>query len=296
MFCRECGKKESQRLPIDKFTGLCQKCTETLAQQAAAGSQNIPAINDDATLSAITFKDFRLWMQSVIQNTVQGEIKAVLEKCTKDIEGVKKELAESKKDVANLTTKVNTLQNELAEITKENKDIKQTGVSNLKYLINSDRNLRKHNVMLFGVSENDDLVFKDNNGDESHRASDDDEKVAALLLHLESDTAELSYFQRMGKPNGNPRPIKVILKSVMEAQKVILNSKKLNGLEMNIYVKPDKTKKEAEEFKRIGKRKAELLLQHPTTDPQHPIVTLTKGVLRVNGTEVDRYNPVQSLF
>ena len=125
--------------------------------------------------------------------------------------------------------------------------------------------------MLSGVSEKDDLVFKENNGDESHRASDDDEKVAALLLHLESDTAELSYFQRMGKPNGNPRPIKVILKSVIEAQKVILNSKKLNGLEMNIYVKPDKTKKEAEEFKRIGKRKAELLIQYPTTDPHHPI-------------------------
>ena len=164
-----------------------------------------------------------------------------------------------------------------------NKDIKQTGESNLKYLINADRNLRKHNIMLFGVSEDDDLVFKDANGDENHRASDDEEKVSALLLFLGSDAAELSYFQRMGKPNGNPRPLKVILKSVMEAQKVISNSKKLNDLEMNIYAKPDKTKKEAEEFKRIGKRKAELLLQHPTTDPDNPVVTLKKGVIRVNG-------------
>ena len=296
VFCRECGKKESQRLPIDKFSSLCVKCAETLATQATNGHQPTPVIDDNATLSAITFKDFRLWMQSVIQNTVQGEIKAALDKCTKDVESVKKELEESKKDVANLKTQVDSLKNEVAEISKENKDIKQTGVANLKYLINADRNLRKHNVMLFGVSENEDLVFKNEDGDETHRATSDDEKVAVLLLELGSDTAELSYFQRMGKPSGNPRPIKVILKSVTEAQKVISNSKNLNALEMNIYAKPDKTKKEAEEFKRIGKRKADLLLQHPTIDPQNPIVTLIKGVLRVNGTEVDRYNPVQSLF
>ena len=98
-------------------------------------------------------------------------------------------------------------------------------------------------------------------------------------------------------PNSrNPRPFKVIMKSVVEAEKVMKNGEKLNELDMNIHVKPDKTKKEAEEFKRMGKRKAELLLQHPTIDPENPIVTLTKGVLRVNGAEVDRYNPVQSLF
>ena len=297
VYCRECGKKETQRLPVDKFSGVCSKCTETLSNQAtAAGQNNVPVIDDETTLSALTFKEFRLWMQTVIQNTIQGEIKAALDKCTKEIETVRKDLDESKKEVANLTTQVNTLKNEVAEITKENKNIKQTGDANLKYLINADRNLRKNNVMLFGVSETEELIFTNTDGVETHRASTDDEKVAALLFHLGSDTAELSYFQRMGKPSGNPRPFKVILKSVMEAQKVITNGKKLNELDMNIYVKPDKTKKEAEEFKRIGKRKAELLLLHPTTDPQNPIVTLTKGVLRVNGVEVDRYNPVQSLF
>ena len=83
---------------------------------------------------------------------------------------------------------------------------------------------------------------------------------------------------------------------VKSDMRIVNSAKKLNELDENIYVKPDKTKKEAEEFKRIGKRKADLLLQHPTTDPENPIVTLKKGVLRVNGVEVDRYNPVQSLF
>ena len=225
------------------------------AQAAASGLPNMPAIDDEATLSAITFREFRLWMQSVIQNTIQVEIKAALDKCTKDIEGVKKDLGESKKEVAKLTTQVTTLKNELAEIAKENKNIKQTGDANLKYLINADRNLRKNDVMSFGVSENDELIFTNQNGDETHRASTDGEKVASLLLHLGSDPADLSYFQRMGRASDNPRPFKVIMKSVVEAQKVITNGKKLNELDMNIYVKPDKTKKEAEEFKRMVKRK-----------------------------------------
>ena len=59
---------------------------------------------------------------------------------------------------------------------------------------------------------------------------------------------------------------------------------------------PDKTKKETEEFKRIGERKDDLLLQYPTTDPQNPIVTSRKGVLKGNGTEVVRYNSALSLL
>ena len=188
---RKSENRETKIIISQQFSGLCSKCTENLsAQTAAAGEQNVHLINDEATLSTITFKDFKIWMQSVIQNTIQGEIKAALDKCTKDIEVLRKDLNESKKEVAKLTTQVTTLKNEVAEITKENKNIKQTGDSNLKYLINADRNLRKYNVMLFGVSETEDLIFTNTNGEETHRASTDDDKVAALLFHLGSDTTE----------------------------------------------------------------------------------------------------------
>ena len=46
----------------------------------------------------------------------------------------------------------------------------------------------------------------------------------------------------------------------------------------------------------MGKRKAELLEQYPTEDGADPRVTLEKGVLKLDGTEIDRYKPVQSLF
>ena len=46
----------------------------------------------------------------------------------------------------------------------------------------------------------------------------------------------------------------------------------------------------------MGKRKAELLQQYPVDGDADPRVTLVKGVLKLDGTEVDRYQPVQSLF
>ena len=64
----------------------------------------------------------------------------------------------------------------------------------------------------------------------------------------------------------------------------------------NIYIKADKTKGEQKEFTRLGKRKSELLEQNPTVDGQDPRVKLEKGVLMLDGIEVDRYNPVQSIF
>ena len=65
---------------------------------------------------------------------------------------------------------------------------------------------------------------------------------------------------------------------------------------MNIYVKPDKTKSEQNEFQRLGKKKEELLLKYPTVDVDNPRVTLKKGSLQVDGVEVDKYEPVQTLF
>ena len=67
--------------------------------------------------------------------------------------------------------------------------------------------------------------------------------------------------------------------------------KELNNYK--IYVKPDKTKGEREEFTRLGKKKEELLQQY---DNNAERVKLDKGVLYVDGVEVDRYKSVQSLF
>ena len=68
------------------------------------------------------------------------------------------------------------------------------------------------------------------------------------------------------------------------------------GLVRKIFIKADKTSAEMEEYKRIGKRKDEMLTLYPTTEGQLPRVILKKGILKVDGAEVDRYKSPQTLF
>ena len=61
-------------------------------------------------------------------------------------------------------------------------------------------------------------------------------------------------------------------------------------------IKPDKTKAEVAEYKRLGKRKTELEGQYLTRDGDDKRVVLEKGVLKVDGVQVDEYKSTQSLF
>ena len=101
------------------------------------------------------------------------------------------------------------------------------------------------------------------------------------------------------------RPIKIKYSSSASASTVLKEGKKLKDLVDNkIYVKPDKTKKEIEEYQRLGKRKDELKEQYPVAEvdeddeeqERRERVVLEKGVLTVDGTEVDRFKSVQTLF
>ena len=75
-------------------------------------------------------------------------------------------------------------------------------------------------------------------------------------------------------------------------------SKKLKDLGdgINIYIKNDKTKAEREEFQRLGKRKDDIAKQYPKADEQPDRVILERGVLKLDGVEVDRYKSPQTLF
>ena len=63
-----------------------------------------------------------------------------------------------------------------------------------------------------------------------------------------------------------------------------------------IFIKPDKSKSENAEFKRVGDKKKELLKKYPNVEGQPARVVLKKGVLTLDGVEVTRYTPIQTLF
>ena len=150
-----------------------------------------------------------------------------------------------------MKTKVNKITETLKETKKERDDLKKTTMNNLKYLVNHDRNSRRCNVMLFGVPENEDMMI---NGIE---AAGDKEKIDVLLDYIRvKDDVEILSFARLGKPaeedeeEDKKRPIKIVLKNSEMAALITANAKLLRPLDRMIFLKPDKTVKEREEFQR----------------------------------------------
>ena len=223
-----------------------------------------------------------------------------------NINSVKKDLAETKKTFEKLdkelkeckksTSKVASLENQVKEIEDSTKSLKKVSDDNLKYLINLDRNERRQNIVIFGVPE----VGKnlDIGGTIS---TTDDEKFSAISDFLGTPLRnEISAIFRLGKvpvDEDKVRPIKVKCVSSTIASKILKESKKLKDLpNYTIYIKPDKTKGEVEEYRRLGGRKTQLMEEYPVNDGDEPRVVLEKGILKVDGVKVDEYKSVQSLF
>ena len=173
---------------------------------------------------------------------------------------------------------------------------------NCRYLINHDRSVRQRNVLMFGIPDNDSITLFEEGVDSDQQAA----KIILEKIGL-NDINILETF-RLGKKkegdhNSNEdgrRPLKVCLGSSITARSVVTESHKLknllDGTGLNIYIKPDKTKAEREEYTRLGKKKTELLLRHPTNEGEDPRVVLKGGKLLVDNVEVDSYKTPQSLF
>ena len=84
-----------------------------------------------------------------------SEVKVVSEKLTDEIKTVKGDSKKIKYDLKSADNIIENLDGNV-QITKEQIIISD---NNLKYLINVDRNSRRCNVIIFGVKENEDVVF-----------------------------------------------------------------------------------------------------------------------------------------
>ena len=178
----------------------------------------------------------------------------------------------------------------------------KTARDNCRYLVNHDRSARQRNVLLFGVPDNDEITI----GDET--VNSNQEAAQTIFGKLGIHDAKVLESFRLGKKKENDenaerphsRPIKVCLESSSIARSILTESPKLNnlfeGTGTNIYIKADKTKAERDEYTRLGKKKAELLLRHPTEDGGEPRVVLKNGILLVDNVQVDCYKTPQSLF
>ena len=304
-FCSLCGKKPTKNRILDPTTATCTDCSKndpeaTTGAAAAAPDPDAeaPDINDDTALSDIRFGDLKTWLRgelrSSIKQIVKEEMKTELVSVRKSISDVKTLADENKQSTAANSTRLDAISENIKTMEQGHNEVVSMSKNNLKYLVNLDRNERRQNIIIFGVPETDLVV-------DNVTADSDIKKCQALfrVMNVEEECrAAIKDVFRLGNITeddaGKRRPLKVKFLSSKPVSEILKASKKLKEIQgENIYVKPDKTKGEQEEFKRIGERKTALLAEY-NDDAER--VKLTKGVLYVDGVEVDRYKSVQTLF
>ena len=298
-FCRSCGKKPTRTRTIDATTALCIVCSNKQEQESTHEEETDDIeMNDDAPLSEIRFGDLKNWLQkelhASIKEIVKEEMKLELSEIKKDANEMKKEVTKNKQSVASCSSRIDRVDVDIKKIQDEKKEESSISKNNLKYLINLDRNERRQNILIFGVPEGDLTIDGDT-------AKTDIDKCQLLFRVMNIQEVcrnaikEMFRFGKLDETNpGKCRPMKVRFISSAPASAAFNAKQKLNDIVgQTIYIKPDKTKSEQEEFKRIGKRKTDVLQEYNNDADR---VKLTKGVLYVDGVEVDRYKSVQSLF
>ena len=287
--CIKCQRK----CKVDE-NNICTDCLVIPAQTDSEINRSTPY--DDKPLSEITVAKFRELMREEMLSMITATV-------AKEVEPIKADIADLKSKyntisnnltdaVKKLELKIDNLEKPVTANTETCKANKVVSDNNFKYLTNIDRNNRRKNVVIFGVPENDDLKINDED------ASSDGDKCKVILKYLNYEGEFIDSF-RLGLLNedGRPRPLKVSFAHKDFAAAVLAESSLLKDLtDLNIYINSDRTKSEQAEFKRLGTKKKDLLKKYPTTDPINPRVTLKKGSLQVDGAEVDKFEPAQTLF
>ena len=299
-FCTECGVKSSRDNRLkDSICNTCRSKKNAEDPQTGHESGEEYDISDDTPLSEIRFGDLKKYFKSElrteIRDIVKEELAAQLGSTKKDVTQLKTEVNKNKQSLASCSTNISNLQEDVKKIQEERKEENAISKNNLKYLINLDRNERRNNLLLFGLPEDDDLNI------DGEISTSEMEKFIAVLKKMEiydQCKTEIRELFRLGKKDNQSddkiRPLKVRMLTSTSVTTILGAARKLKDLEdYKIYVKPDKTKGEREEFTRLGKKKEQLLQEY---DNDAERVKLEKGVLYVDNVEVDRYKSVQSLF
>ena len=317
-FCKNCGKKpltNGKRI-INQLTATCNECAPNNDDETSLnhsinedeGNSN-HNIDDNETLNNVTFGALKAWLTETNNSLVsqlERKLTAEITKVKEDLETTKTTVSDTKTDLDKLqkeftkfktacNTSIKQSDERCKKLEDESKRLKTVSDNNLKYLINSDRNHRRQNIVVMGVPE-----IGSNMEVNGVVCVSDMEKCKGVLDFIETPIfEELKEQFRLGKTitPGKPRPIKLICASSAAASNVLKASKKLKDLpDQTIYIKPDKTKSEIAEYQRLGKHKKELEETYPVHENGNKRVILEKGVLKVDGVQVDEFKSIQSLF
>jgi len=255
------------------------------------------SLDDDTLLGNVKLSTFKTWLSlevaSSIKDVLGKEVEKLIKPLKEKLDKTAKSLTATKAQLTKTNNAVDEINSTVNDLKHENDILKETTSNLLKYIVNEDRNSRRKNVLIFGLTENDVTI-------NNIPCSDDLQKTKTLLEYIGVDhKQQICEVFRLGAKNQNSdrtRPLKVCFTNSSITGKVLTKCKVLKNLDkLKIYIKPDKSLKERQEFDRLNTKKNKLLLQYPA-EGNNPRVTLSRGSLKVDGVEVDNYKSPQSIF
>ena len=158
MFCKVCGKsdvKTGKHKRTVNENAICDRCLVTSENIA------IPVLDESTVIKDISVGEFRLWIQDIISNTLQSQVAKSAEWFNTELKQVKSELATTKDDLKAAEHKIVELEGNINDLKTKLTHTTTATENNTKYLINHDRNVRKLNIILFGIPEDNALLINE---------------------------------------------------------------------------------------------------------------------------------------
>lgn len=256
--------------------------------------ENIPPLSKDNLDQPITagmmlkiFSDFMKPIQDKL-NEHEKRITTLENKCEATNESVSK--VEEKTNI--IEQKLTAAGTKIKNLESANEKLKNVVTKQQSHISSQDKNARFKNIVIAGLCEN---ALLDENGNEI--ASADEEKVQVVLDALQLDDIQFNHCRRTGNkdqgPQARPRFLIVEFQKQNDRNKVRSGAHLLNNFQhlKNLRIKADLSKAERDEYKRLYGVKDKLVAENPLAT-----IVVEKGLLKMDGVQVDKYSVKNAVF
>ena len=265
MYCCKCAKKATKNRTIDNITKICKDCASSSGVDVVAAASAIAAIDDEATLDAVKFSDYKVWMLSQL-NPMHEDIKTLKENAA-EVERQKLQIELLQKRCDKHEETIETLKGVIAQQQRS--------------LRSQNSEVRQKNLIVSGISEND---ITDNQG----TYKNDEEKITALFREMGSQLPAGFTIERIGKQSDQyARSIKLNVVNKTNRNDIGKKSSELRTKQVpwnKVYLNYDLHPADLEENKRLRRKKKTLQNLEENKEKE---IKIEKGNLLVDGNIVD---------
>ena len=283
-----CYKKEKDKDDDDLTDNMTDIAGVSLSQIDAIPDLSLSDLNQPLTTGTM------LKIIAGAMRPLHDKI-AELEKRISKLEESQQANTETVKDVASACKfaekKIAVTETKIKNLEEKNDKLKKVVIKQQSHIAYQEKGMRLRNVVIGGLSEIEPLTLHED------AASSDQEKVKLILDALNLKDIKFVRCRRTGNqdqgPQKRPRFLIVEFSTQLDRNSVKSAGSQLNGIPelRGIRIKADLTKDERMEYKRLYDLRDQL-----ARDNLGKIVIVDKGVVKLDGQEIDRYKTPSSGF